>query len=299
MAKALYYMQIKEYRLALPHLEKALEYNPNSSPVVQMLSGLYASDIPNTGKYLEYALRGIQLDIAANDSTGKSYIYLTLSNALIQNGFVEEADKYINKSLDYNPGNYYSPLLKAFILYAKNGNISETQNLLIKEYNRDTTRLDILQEVAKFLYYQEKYDSAFYYYEKFVDAREKYNLDLFPQEDVKISLVYKKKGLETLAAKFFDAYAEYCENDKSIYKSASTAVMYAYKGENDKAIEQLKVFATQDNYQYWILLFMELDPLMKPLKNQPEFKEIMKKIEDRFWKRQENLKKLLVNKGLI
>jgi tetratricopeptide (TPR) repeat protein len=34
IAKALYYMQIKEYRLALPHLEKALEYNPNSSSVI-------------------------------------------------------------------------------------------------------------------------------------------------------------------------------------------------------------------------------------------------------------------------
>jgi TolB-like protein/AraC-like DNA-binding protein/Tfp pilus assembly protein PilF len=299
IAKALYYMQIKEYRLALPHLEKALEYNPNSSPVVQMLSGLYAVDIPNTGKYLEYALRGIQLDIAANDSSGKSYIYLTLSNALIQNGFVEEADKYINKSLEYDPNNYYSPLLKAFILYAKNGNIGETQKLLMKEYNKDTNRLDIMQEVAKFLYYQEKYDSAFYYYKKFADTREKYGLDFYPQEDVKIALVYKKKGLEAQAAKFFDAYAEYCEKDQSIYKSASTAVMYAYEGKNDNAIEQLKLFATQDNYQYWILLFMELDPLIKPLKNHPEYKAVMQKIEDRFWKRQENLKKLLENKGLI
>jgi len=299
MAKALYYMQIKEYRLALPHLEKALEYNPNSSPVVQMLSGLYASDIPNTGKYLEYALKGIQLDIAANDSTGKSYIYLTLSNALIQNGFVEEAKTYTDKSLEYDPGNYYSPLLKTFILYAKNRNIGETQKLLIKEYNRDTTRLDILQEVAKFMYYREKYDSAFYYFEKFATTRERLGLDVYPQEDVKIAFVYKKKGLETQAAKFFNAYAGYCENDKSIYKSASTAVMYAYMGENDKAVEQLKIFATQDNYQYWILLFMELDPLLKPLKNNHEFKAVMQKIENRFWKRQENLKKLLENKGLI
>ena len=107
MAKALYYMQIEEYRLAVPHLENALEYNPNSSAVVQMLAGLYASAIPNTDKHLEYALKGIQLDIAANDSIGKSYIYLTLSNALIKSGFVDEAIAYIDRSLDYNPENYY------------------------------------------------------------------------------------------------------------------------------------------------------------------------------------------------
>lgn len=41
IAKALYYMQNKEYQLALPHLEKALEYNPNSSDVIQMLAVLW------------------------------------------------------------------------------------------------------------------------------------------------------------------------------------------------------------------------------------------------------------------
>ncbi len=153
IAKALYYMQIKEYRLALPHLEKALEYNPNSSSVVQMLASLYSNEIPNTEKYLTYALKGIQLDIAAYDSITKSYIYLNLSNAFIQNGFVDEATTYINRSLDYNPDNYYSPMLKAYILFAKDGNIKQTQKLLLKEWNKDTARLDILQEVAKFHYY--------------------------------------------------------------------------------------------------------------------------------------------------
>ena len=299
MAKALYYMQTGKYQLAVPHLEKALEYNLNSSAVVQMLAGLYASAIPNTDKYLEFALKGIQLDIAASDSIGKSYIYLTLSNALIQAGFVEEAYTYINKSLDFNPANYYSPLLKTYILYAKDGNIEQAQKRLLMEWNKDTTRLDILQEVAKFYYFQEKYDSAFIYYKRFVNDRERFGLNIYPQEDVKIAMVYKKMGLDAQASKFFDAYSEYCEKDQSIYKSASMAVKYAYEGKNDKAIEQLKVFAAQANYQYWILVFLKIDPLIKPLKSHPDYDGIMQKIEGRFWKKQNILKKLLEEKGLI
>ena len=299
MAKALYYLQINEYKLALPHLEKALEYNPNSSSVVQMLSVLYASDVPNTAKYLTYALKGIQLDIAAKDSITKSYIYLNLSNALIQNGFVEEALTFINKSLEYNAGNYYSPLLKIYILFARDGKTEQTQKRLMKEWNKDTTRLDILQEVAKFLYFQEKFDSAFYYYKKFADSREAYNLDIYPQENAKIAFVYERKGLHEQAKNFMNAYTGYCEKDQTIYKSAGMAVKYAYEGKNDEAIEQLKIFATQDNYQYWILLFMKTDPLLKPLKSHPEFNGIIQKINDRFWKKQDNLKKLLKNKGLI
>jgi len=299
IAKALYYMQIEEYRLALPHLEKALEYNPNSSAVTQMLADLYARAIPNTSKYLEYALKGIQLDIAANDSVSKSYIYLHLSNALIQTGFVDEALTYINKSLDYNPKNFYSPLVKTYILYAKNRDLKQTEKRLINAYAQDSTRLDILQEVAKIYYFQKNYDSAYYHYNNFVNARQKYGLDMYPQEDIKIAWVYQKQGLDSQAATFLKSYGEYCDNDQSIYKSASMAVKFAYEGKNDLAIEQLKIFALQNDFQYWILVFMEIDPIIEPLKSHPEYEVVMKKIEDQFWENQAKLRKSLEEKGLI
>jgi TolB-like protein/AraC-like DNA-binding protein len=299
IAKALYYMHNEEYRLALPHLQKALEYNPNSSAVVQLLSILYASYLPDTGQALKYALMGAQLDIGANDSIAKSYIYLSLSNALIQNGFPEEAFTYINKSLDLYPENAYSPWLKTLILFAKNSNIEQTKKSLIEEWNKDTTRLDILQDVAKFHYYSEDYDRSFFYYEKFIKAKERYGLAIFPQEDLKIGKVYKKMGLHEQASDFFNAYTAYCDQDQSIYKSMSLARKYVHEGENQQAIEELRIFATQGNYQYWILIFMKIDPLLKPLKSYPEFEEITQKIEDRFWENQTKLKKVLENKGLL
>ncbi len=299
IAKALYYLQNEEFQLALPHLEKALEYNPNSSAVVQMLADIYARVIPNTDKYLEYALKGIQLDVATSDSVTKSYTYLHLSNALIQSGFTDEAFVYINKSLEFNPENYYSPLLIVFIEYAKDGNLEQARKKLTSLWQKDTTRLDILQEVAKFNYFQEDYDSAFYYYEKFEKAREKYNLNIYSQEDAKIALVYKLKGMNEQSAKLFNAYAGYCEKDQSIYKSASMAVKYAYEEEYEKAIEQLNIFATQDNYQYWILLFLEKDPILKPLKDNSRFRKVVNKIEKRFWEKHIKLEKILEKKGLI
>jgi len=299
ISKALYYMHTEEYRLALPHLEKALEYNHNSSDVVQVLSILYNSYIPDTGKYLKYALTGIQLDIAANDSVSKSFIYLTLSNALAQTGFINEAMEYINKSLDYDPTNDYAPYLKAYIQYAKNGDTEQAKNSLIKELERDTTRLDILQEVAKMHYFQEDYDGAFTYYKKFVETRKNRNMNIYPEEDGKIALVYGKMGLKEQAADLFKEYADYCERDESIYKSASMALKYAYEGKVDQGIEQLKVFALQDHFQYWVLLFMEKDPLVKPLKSHPEYEETIQKIKDRFWENQAELRISLEEQGLL
>ncbi len=281
IAKALYYIHNEEYRYAVPHLEKALEYNPNSASVVNMLGDLYARVIPNTAKYLKYALKGIQLDIAANDSIGKSFIYLHLSNAFIQTGFTDEALKYINLSLEYNPDNAFAPYLKIFIQHAQHQNMDKTKNMLVREWKKDTTRLDIMQEVAKFYYFQEEYDSAYYYYEKYVKLKKKNGLNIYPQEDLKIGIVYEKMGLNEQAADFYSAYTKYCENDNSIYQPASLASKYVHEGKFDMAIEQLKIFASKNNYQYWILLFLEKDPLMKPLSNHPEFDVILQKIETR------------------
>ena len=299
LAKALYYMHTEEYRLALPYLEKALDYNPNSFAVLQTLSEFYSGVMPNTAKYLEYALMGLKINSAAIDSSSKSYLYLSLSNAFVQSGFVDEALVYINKSLDYDSNNYYAPYLKAFILYASDRDIKETKRKLLREWNKDVTRLDILQEVAKLYYFEEDYDSAYFYYEKFTTAREAGGLDMYPQEDIKIGVTYEKVGKEDEATKYFESYAAYCERDQSIYKSASTAVMYAYEGEYDLAIEQLQIFATQDNFQYWMLLFMDKDPIMKPLSNHPEFDEVIQKIEEQFWKNHTALRKSLEEKGLI
>lgn len=299
IAKAMYYEHTGDYRLAVPHLEKALEYNPNSSAVVQLLADLYANYIPNTGKYLEYALKGIRLDIAANDSVGKSYIFLHLSNALIQSGFTGEALKYIDKSLAFNPDNYYAPYLKAYIEYARDKDIKQTLTAIKKELKKDTTRLDILQEVGKLYYFQKEYDSAYRYYRTFDDIRTSRGLDIYPQEDIKIGFVYEKMGLEEKASRLLNSYAAYCEQDRSIYQPASMAVRYAHEGRLELALEQLKKFAAKDHFQYWILLFMKLDPALQPLEAHPEYGEIMQKIEDRFWENHDRLEETLHEKGLL
>ncbi|MDX2429375.1 MAG: helix-turn-helix domain-containing protein, partial [Bacteroides sp.] len=194
IAKAFYYMSMGAYEKALPHLEKALEYNPNSALVLNTLSDFYASFMPNTNKYLEYALKGVELDIAAHDSVEASYILLHVSNALIQSGFVDEALEYIGLSLDYNPENLYAEQVKAYILYAKNGDLSETRDHLIETLQRDLSRLDVLQEVGKIYYYQRDYERSWVYYKKFLEMKEAYDLDIYRGEDIKIAVVCSELG---------------------------------------------------------------------------------------------------------
>jgi len=298
IAKALFYIHTQEYYLALPHLEKALEYNPNSAIAVQMLIDFYSRHVPNTAKNLEYALKGVQLNIAGHDSIARSYSYLNLSSALVQCGFVDEAALYIAKAMDYNQENYYAPQLRAFIQYAQDRDTKRAQELLLKEWKKDPTRLDLIQEVAKMFYLQENQDSAFHYYEQFVKLKQDQGLYLYPNEDIKIAYVYQNIGLQQQAADFFSTYVAFSEGDQSIYKNVWLAMQYAYEGKIEQGIEQLQIFSNQDNIQYWFLM-LEDDPVLKPLKDHPAFPQIIQILKNRFWENHEKLRISLVEKGLI
>ncbi len=298
MAKAFYYMHIQEYELAVPYLEKAFEYNPNSALVINTLSDFYTSYIPNTEKYLKYALKGARLDIASNDSVTASYIYLHISNAFIQTGFVNEALLYIDKSLEYNPENLYSEYVKAYILYARDRDLEQTKELLIAALNKDSTRLDILQEVGKICYYMRDFESAYYFYGKYIAIREAYNLDIYKSENAKIGVVLAEANQKQKSKEYFDKYFEYAQNDKSLYKQLSLAAYYSYMGDIEKSIEHLKVFSEQNNYHYWTIIFLEIDPLIDNIANHPQFKTTMDIIKSKFWDNHEKVKASLNEKAL-
>jgi len=299
IAKALYYINANEFRLAIPYLEKALDYNPNASSVVLILSDLYARVVPDTNKYLTYALKGIKLNVEANDSISKSFIYLNLSNALVQNGFAKEASKYIEESLNYNPENQYSTYLKNFIDYANNKDLNSLRDKMLIEWRKDTTRADITQELAKTYYFQEEYENALVYYEKYIHILSTNKIDIYPAENIKIAYTYKKIGFSDREEVYVNKYKDYLEKDESIYREASLAMLYLYENKPDKAIEAYNKFSLQDGFQYWILLFLEEDPLVKSLSTHPKYDEVFQKIKDRFWENHNRLKKSLKEQELI
>ena len=70
-------------------------------------------------------------------------------------------------------------------------------------------------------------------------------------------------------------FKEYADNDQSIYKHLSLAAYYSYRNETEKAIEHLGLFSEEDNYFYWITIFIPIEPMFDNIKDLPEFKAIM------------------------
>ena len=208
-----------------------------------------------------------------------------MSNALIQSGFITEAVRYINKSLEYNPDNLYSEYVKAFILYARDRDLQKTKTMLIDALERDTSRFDILQEVAKICYYMRDYEEAYKYYRRFIDIKEAYNLDMYNSENAKIGVVLSKMGQTEESEKYFNLYKDYAENDKSVYHDIGLSLYYSFHGDTAEAIRYLRSFSQEDNYFYWTLLFTDIDPLVDNIKDLPEYKALLTEIETRFWEK--------------
>ena len=299
IAKALYFMNNGEYKEALPYLEKALEYNPNSALVINILSDYYTSYVPNTEKYIEYALKGIELDIASNDSVTASFIFLHVSNAFIQSGFIDEAEKYLARSFEYDPENLFSEQLRAYLLLSKHRDLHQTKEVLLDALEKDTTRLDIVQEVGKVYYYLRDYENSFTYYRKFVDIRKAFDLNMYTGENGKIGMVFSEMGFEEESGRLFEAYKAYADNDQSIYKHLSLSAYYSWMGDVERAIDHLKQYSQQDNYNYWLILFLEIDPLMDNIREHPEFREILDDIDAKFWRTHERIRATLERKRLI
>jgi hypothetical protein len=56
-----------------------------------------------------------------------------------------------------------------------------------------------------------------------------------------------------------------------MYKELSYSAYFATTGNVDKAIAHLKAFSELDNYQYWFVLFLEGDPIMRQMASHPEY----------------------------
>ncbi|NNF36651.1 MAG: helix-turn-helix domain-containing protein [Saprospiraceae bacterium] len=240
VAKAFYYLDIGKYEEALPYLEKAHEEQPGSSFIVNQLSDYYASYVPDAEKYLEYALKGIQLNPGGQDSSLLSFNYLHISNALIQSGFVEEAEKYINQSLVYDPGNLFAEYLRAYIIFAKNRNLRVTQQLLVDVYQKDTSRLDVIQEVAKVSYFLRDYSTALSYYQKFMEINDSINLTAYTGEYAKMAYTFREMGLQDESRRLFEEYFLYAQDTSDPYHHLSMAAHLTENDDLEEALDHLE-----------------------------------------------------------
>lgn len=298
VSRAMHYIHEDKPADAVPYLEKALLYNPNHVDAFNFLSTIYNFIQPNTSKHLRNALKAARLDIGVLDSAAASYNFMQLSVAFLQAGFQKEAQLYIDKAQAYDKNNQFVNWVRAGVLVATKRDYVTARDIMKADYEKDTTRIHFLQEIAKVEYVLGNFESSYQYYKRFNAFRDAMHLEVFEDSNLTIGVVYYKMGNTKEGERYIRKYLEFAEKGKTIYKNIHLAMYYAWKDDVPKAIEHLKLFAREDDFQYWVLL-LESDHIAEKLKNNEEFKKVMKEIADKFHANTKKIRKELEEEGLI
>jgi TolB-like protein/AraC-like DNA-binding protein/Tfp pilus assembly protein PilF len=289
IAKALSFAQKHQYELSVPYLEKALEYDPHSGLVLHFLTEFYNIHVPHPPKYLEYAIRKVKADKGA-DSTTLSFSYFHLSNALLQNGFLDEALKYNQKSLQLDPKSFFAGYVNDYIHYAQDRDPKKAEARLRKRWKRAMTRFDILQEIGKMDFIQRNYTGAASCYDSAMATMKVFGLDIFKHEYLRFGVAYIQAGQKEKGEDYIRQFKTYADQNLTMYKDLHLSMYYSYEGDINKAMELFKRFThEQDNFLYWLLL-IPTDPIADNLKKHPDFNTVMQEIERKYWKKHEEMK---------
>ena len=66
---------------------------------------------------------------------------------------------------------------------------------------------------------------------------------------------------------------------------------YVPNGDKDAAIDALQQFANEeDDYFFWIVIFLRHDPILQSLSDHPKYEAIMSQLDQQFWSGHEQLK---------
>jgi tetratricopeptide (TPR) repeat protein len=204
---------------------------------------------------------------------------------------------YIDKSLAYFPENPYG-YIKVYIQLAKDRDCERAKTTLLSYFEKDSTRVDIVQELGKLAYITRDYDEALKYYKKFVQLRDAYKLDIYKHEDIRLAYVFAKAGDKKRADEYIKSFKDFADNDRSLYKHLFLSGYYSYSGDNKKALEHLNLFSNENDFLFWVLIFDQEHRLYEFIKI-PEVKTTFKKITDNFWQQHETVKAKLKEDGLI
>ncbi len=288
-----------KYDSAIQYFEKVIEINPNSARAYNTLSDIYVNYMPDKKKYLEYALKGIRIDMAGQDSSVLTYSYLNLSNALIQNGFIKSAEEFAAQSIALDDSNLFAKYLYAYILFAQDNNYRAAERRMLAALAQDTMRIDIVQEIAKLNYNERNFEQAAFYYDRMYEIKALLSVDLYDSEAVKAAFAYEQVGRLDDAEKRYNQYEAYLKRDTSDFKYLSSAAINAARGDIEKGMKNFKVFAELEGIPFWFILFVEDDPILAKMSTHPNYDKTIQRMKDIFWNEHEEVKKVLTEAEVL
>jgi tetratricopeptide (TPR) repeat protein len=152
-----------------------------------------------------------------------------------------------------------------------------------------------------------QFEESLKYYKKYVE-RQKASGHFDLNATHRIGYAYFKNGYEKEAEYYFNKQIDYCNDliksdrpwGQELYTYYDLAGVYAFRGDKDKAYENLRIFnQRQQGEGLWMVHLIKTDPLFNSIRNEPEFQQIVRDVEARYQALHERVRKQLEEQGML
>jgi len=255
--------------LAMPHIDKAIELNPESSDIYMIRGNLHKNYTHNLAQARKDVDHAIKLNSWPKVPT--NYCTCTIVSTYIAIGQYEEAKNLANVSAKVDP-------LNVFIL-SDAGLILTLDKDFKKAQQKLTTAAELLNipYVNFYLgiayYHDEKYEKAIAYFEK---TRFKKDGSILSLGAAYLSNTYLKTG-DIAKSDFFRQELENQVQSGSFHRNHAMAIMTAGRGEVNETLTWIeKAYDDRDGDLGAILS----DLIFDPYRNEPRFQAIVNRMLD-------------------
>ena len=301
-SKGHYYFNNGNGEQAIKAFEQAIKYNPNFAEVYKDLGGLvykwdtfYADYV----KSLEYQYKALNIFSEKDRTTvlrwlGDTYVYNV--------GFPEKAKAYYQEAfkLDGDIDTYYNNLASLEII---SGNHEKALELYIQCYARDSNRIENILRLGYGYYLNSQYKKSltcFKKVEKSLEVLSPFNL---AGSFNFLGVVYWMNGYKKEADHWFDKQRKFDEANisfrRGIWPYYDLAFIYAFKGDKQKALENLREITKIHICPFGVLVDLKTDPLLNNIRNEPEFQKIVSVMESKYQAEHERVRKWLEEQGQL
>jgi TolB-like protein/Tfp pilus assembly protein PilF len=286
-------------RSASHDLKLAVKLNPNSWENYFRIGNLsFMSDNLN-GIYNLFKAASL------NYGSERPIILKSLASKLAMAGFDQLSELYFTQALELDDN-----LVDYYTMLAANenwrGNYSASIEDCQKALHIDPSYAEALERMAYNYMLMGEYDQSYRYYSEMEKSRSG-SVEIDINDRHRIGYVYWKAGLKDQANSLFDLQEQYCLDmielgrgpAKSGFAYYDLAGVYAFRGQKELALENLRIFNHKDNVGIWLVTLINDDPLFDTIRDDPEFRQIVRDVEARYQAEHERVRQWLEKNDML
>jgi TolB-like protein/Tfp pilus assembly protein PilF len=293
-----YYRLNNNNKEAINEYDKAIKLNPNDWMAYYSKGIMYAFDDLVNAIYNYQKAASLQKGFLLPD------LLRRIGRVFARAGFKESAYDYIEEALELDDDSaaYYAVIAE---IEESHGNFEKAIKLGEKSLAIDSTNSRLTYRVGlshSYLGQNERYLEYIKKYHKIIA-----NPDNVTWSTIWAGYAFWINGYTEEAEYYFNKALEFYNAlvelnrhlNQDLHTYYSLAALHAFRGDRDKAYENLRLMNQRTRMPQWVIKDIKNDPLFNSIRDEPEFQQIVRDVEAKYQAEHERVRKWLEENDML